>query len=152
MRDNKGISIMSLIITIIVIIIIASITIYYGLTKNMEKATETQTLYDTYEMIDAVSSRSLVHKLNPTYYPYIGKSEYTPITVGKGDQQKTYSSDDGWYLLDESSEFSELGIENVEGAFLVNYDTGSVVSVEGVMYEGVMYIGRIIYYRNCWNQ
>ena len=48
MRNNKGISIMSLIITIIVIIIIASTTIYYGLTKNMEKATETQVLYDAY--------------------------------------------------------------------------------------------------------
>ena len=118
MRNNKGISIMSLIIAIIVIIIIASITIYYGLTKNMEKATETQVLYDAYELIDAVASRNLVHKLNPTYYPYIGKSEFTPVTVGKGDQQKTYSSDDGWYLVDERSEFSALGMENTTGKFL----------------------------------
>ncbi len=139
MRNNKGISIVSLIITIIVIIIIASITIYYGLTKNMEKATETQVLYDAYELIDAVASRNLVHKLNPTYYPYIGKSEFTPVTVGKGDQQKTYSSDDGWYLVDERSEFSALGMENTTGKFLVNYDSGLVISVEGVMYKGVLY-------------
>ena len=139
MRNNKGISIMSLIIAIIVIIIIASITIYYGLTKNIEKATETQVLYDAYELIDAVASRNLVHKLNPMYYPYIGKSEFTPVTVGKGDQQKTYSSDDGWYLVDERSEFSALGMENTTGKFLVNYDSGLVISVEGVMYKGVLY-------------
>jgi type II secretory pathway pseudopilin PulG len=39
MRKERGISLVALIFTIIVIIILASIAIYYGVNKNLQEAT-----------------------------------------------------------------------------------------------------------------
>ena len=91
MKKNLGITLVSLMITIVVIIILAVVTIYYGLTRNTEQAVETKTVYEVHELIDAVINRALSHRINPDYYSYVGKLDYSPIEVGKGADKKTYS-------------------------------------------------------------
>lgn len=140
MKNNKGITLISLIITIIVIIIIAAITLYYGLTQNMEQAKETKSAYEVHEIIDAVVNRSLMNDLNSNYYALIGKTEYTPITItDKDGNTEEYTSEKGWYLVSEEEEFRALGLNGLKDQYLVNYDMGGVVSVDGIKYQGATY-------------
>ena len=139
MKNNNGITIITLIITIIVIIILASFTIYYGLTKNTGQAVETKTVYEVHEIIDAITNRSLLNSLNSAYYTLIGKTNYPEIKITLNNELKTFRGADGWYLIDEESEFRELGLSNVTGKYLANYDEGTVISINGIVYKDVIY-------------
>ena len=46
---------------------------------------------------------------------------------------------DGWYLVDERAEFTELGLDNLESQYLIDYENGNVISVKGIMYNDVIY-------------
>lgn len=135
MNNNKGISIISLVTTIVIIMILASVTIFYGFRKNNDKAEETKDVYDVYSLIDAVTNRALMHRINPTYYNYVGNTDFDSITAGDG---VTYTAGK-WYHINDSKDFSLLGLDNLVGDFLVNYDTGEVVSVSGIKYQGKVY-------------
>lgn len=139
MKNNKAISLISLIVTIAVILILASVTIYYGLVKNTDQAVETKTVYEVHEIIDAVSSRALLNKLNSNYYTLIGKTTFEDITITQNNITTTYTSDNGWYLLDETSEFAALGLENVTGRYLIKYETCEVISIGGIVYNEKVY-------------
>lgn len=133
--NKKGVSLISVIITIVVIIILASVTIYYGLAENNEKAIETKTVYEVQEMLEAVANRTLLHKLNPNYYAYVGKTDFESKEVAG----VTYLATEGWYFLSTDDEFSELSLENITGEYLVNYDTGDVISKNGIFYRDEVY-------------
>lgn len=133
--NKKGVSLISLIITIVVIILLASVTIYYGLAENNEKANETKNVYEVQEILEAVANRTLLHKLNANYYPYIGNTDFGSQNV----DGITYSANDGWYFLSTNDEFSELSLENITGEYLVNYDTGDVISKNGIFYKDEIY-------------
>ncbi|MBQ9314569.1 MAG: hypothetical protein IJ220_06235 [Clostridia bacterium] len=134
MKKNKGITIISLIITIIVIIILAFVTIFYGLQKNADKAMETKSVYEVYSVIDAVVNRALLNRLNPSYYTFVGKSDFGSRSVD-GEE---YKSEDGWYLVN-TSDLKDLGLDNVKGEYLVNYSDGSIVSIDPIAYKGEVY-------------
>lgn len=134
-KNQKGVSLISLIITIVVIIILASVTIYTGLTQNNEKATETKNVYEVQELLEAVANRTLLHKLNPNYYAYVGDNAYGNKVI----DGITYNDSDGWYFLSSKEEFSELSLDNITGEYLVNYDTGDVVSKSGIFYKDKIY-------------
>ena len=139
MRDNRGITIVSLIITIVVIIILSTVTIYYGLGNNVDKAEETKVVNEVTDILEAVASRTLLNKLNPSYYVFIGETSYEPIEIKDDDETTKYSSDDGWYLVNKREHFNELGLDEMKGSFLVNYEDTKVVSVEGISYKGTKY-------------
>ena len=135
MNNNKGITIITLIITIIVIVIISVFTINKGLNENLSNADQYKTLNNVSLLIDAVENRKALHKLNPSNYGYIGDNEFDSKVIGSN----TYRSSDGWYNIQSNDELQELGVENISGTYLVNYNTGKVVSVEGIQYNGVDY-------------
>ena len=134
MKENKGVTLIAVIITIIVIIILAVITIFYGLYKNGEKAIETKSVYEVFSVLDAAVNRTLLNRLNPTYYAFIGDTTFGSKTI----DGKEYRSDNGWYLLG-NDDIKELGVDNVKGEFLVNYVDGLVVSISPITYKGVEY-------------
>ena len=137
MKNNKGITIITLVTTIVVILILAAITIFYGLSKNTDKAIDTKAIDEVYSLLDAVTNRALMHRINPDFYTFVGTSgEFTYTIDGK---EETYSSDDGWYLVSEEDELNELGISNLNGSYLVNYDNGGVIAIDGITYDGKTY-------------
>lgn len=139
MKNNNGVSIITLIITIVVIIILASFALNQGLLKNTDKAVETKTVYEVHEIIEAVANRSLLNGLNSGYYKLIGKTEFEDVEITYNGETKIYKGSDGWYRVNEDIEFRELGLNNATGDYLINYVTGAVVSVKGVMYEDEVY-------------
>ena len=134
MKNNKGVSLISLVITIILILIIASISIYYGVTKNIDNTTETVSYNEIMDVEEAISQRSLMNKLNSSTYPLVG----TPLTDSDPLVISETSYGDGWYKLEES-DFSKLSLENVKKSYIVNYKDNLVVSTSPIVYNGVFY-------------
>lgn len=125
-KNNKGISLMSLIITILVIIILAAIVIVGGYTDNVKEAQVAKMLNEFDEVINAVSQRGYEHQLDPDVYPYENSrafSEADSITI----DDVIYG--DGYYLV-TSKELEKLGVTGTTRDFVVNYSTGEVVLKE----------------------
>lgn len=140
MKKNSGISLVTLVISIIIIIILAAITIFYGLSKNADKAIETKSVYEVFSIVDAVTNRALMNRLNPSYYQYVGSQSFGDSQEGKMTiDGKEYTSDDGWYMVDSKDDFDELGLTNIDGQYLFNYEKGLALSVNTITYEGTEY-------------
>lgn len=127
MKNNKGISISSLIITIIVIIILAGITVYYSYNKNLNKATFTKIYNEMQEVSNAVVQRSIEHKIDKELYKYAGKDLSVEPQEVAGVQYG-----EGYYLVKSSEIMGDLGVSNVNRDYIVNYDTGEIISVEAI--------------------
>lgn len=130
MKNNKGITIIALIITIVVMIIIAGITIYYGAAVNVDNTSAARAYNELLEVSEAVSQRNLMNGINSEKYKFIGlalsDSNYKEINGNK------YG--DGWYEL-KVSDTPELELENIRNDYVVNYKTGEVISYIPVYYK-----------------
>ncbi|MBO5179323.1 MAG: hypothetical protein J6B87_03155 [Clostridia bacterium] len=136
MKNNKGISLVSLIFTIIVIIILASIVIYYGYTQNINKATFSRIYNEMQEITTAVQERHAAHRINGSSYPYIG----TKLTDESAITINGIKYGNGYYLVSQKQLSDELGVSNVTREYVVNYETGEIVSKEPIyMEEKVVY-------------
>ena len=138
MKKNNGVSIITLVTTIVVLIILAGITIYYGDLENVEQTTDALAYDELINVSEAVSDRSLMNRLNSSLYVYVG----TPITDTEPVEINGISYGSGWYML-ESSMASELNLESVKKDYIVNYDTGEVVSLKPIYYENEEYYSSI---------
>lgn len=144
MKKKEGISLISLVITIVIIIILASISIYNGLRENLDETGNTMDYNEIFEVSDAIAQRALFNRLNSETYKLVGESgEFkTIVEQNSGDERvevnKTYSTIDGWYLIDADSS-KALNLEKVRRKYLVNYETGEVVSLVPIYYEGIKY-------------
>lgn len=142
--NNKGITLMALVITIILLIILASIGTYSGIqvvksaqftafsTELKIMQTQVNKLYDEKrngndEYIDSlgetISSKTDVQQQANTVF--------TASASGITDQN-------GYKYFDTKT-IKRLNIEGVEGEFFVNIAKRSVVSYEGFEYEGKTY-------------
>lgn len=150
MKKSQGISLISLVITIVVLIILVGISIYNGLQENLDEAGNTMNYNEIFEVSEAVAQRALFNRLNSETYELVGKRESEEpdgvfrVTIEQmsGDEEveitKEYKSGDGWFLIDETNS-SDLNLEKVRREYLVNYETGEVVSLVPIYYEGVKY-------------
>lgn len=129
-RNNHGVSLITLVVTIVVIIILAGITIYYGLNQNIDKTSEAMALNEIFEVSEAVAQRRLMKRLNESKYPAVGNE----LTDSSAETVDGIEYGSGWYLIDSNSS-AALNLENINGKYLINYDTGEVVSVSPIYYQ-----------------
>ena len=128
-EKNKGVSLIALIITIIVILIIAGIAIsMFMASDTMDRASSAKVLNEFIEVENAVSQRGTEHKLDPGVYPYEG----TALTdaLGRTINNKLYG--DGYYYLEED-DLVRLGITGTVKNYIVNYETGEVIVTDPYM-------------------
>ncbi|MBR3280879.1 MAG: hypothetical protein IKI57_03410 [Clostridia bacterium] len=125
--NNKGISIISLIITIIVIIILAGIVLmqFYS---NTDKANSAKILNEFTEVENAVGILGKMHSMDGEVYKYIGK----PLTDDEPCVVNNKAYGEGYYYL-EQADLMELGITGTTRNYVVNYFTGEVVVTEPFM-------------------
>jgi hypothetical protein len=144
MRKERGISLVALIFTIIVIIILASIAIYYGVNKNLQEATFTSIYSEISEVGDAVGRRGVFNTMDEETYSLVGTK------LGDGDEKVDVSGviegnsfrlpngstyGEGYYLI-KAEETKDLNLQGVKGDYIVNYATGEVIAVKPLLYEG----------------
>ena len=134
MKSNKGISLIALVVTIVVMIILAGVSIYYGTRENISTAYETDMYTEILNVSDAAFQRSLTNRMDAARYPFVG----TPLTDADPQVVNNISYGDGWYLL-KLSDHEELGLENITNEYLVNYLTGEAVSIKPILYDDEEY-------------
>lgn len=133
-KNNNAITLMSLVITIIILIILASVGTYSGIQiVNSSKLTAFTT-----------ELKIMQTKVNELY----DKKEYTigkDISTVQTQADKVFTSSEsgitnreGYRYYDKET-IESLNIEGVENTFFVNVKKRSVVSYEGLKYDGNTY-------------
>ena len=136
-RENKGITLIALIITIVVLLILASIATYSGIgiirQSKLNKFTTEMKLMQT--------------EVNELYDRY-SRGETDLVNLGKeldGQADKVFTSgasgitDKTGYRYYDQEIIQSLGIDGVEEEFFINVQKRSVVSYLGFEYEGTTY-------------
>lgn len=141
-KSENGITIVSLVITVVVLIIVASITVYTG-TGVIKQAT-LQTI-NTNMMLIQAKTKTIAEQAkfnNDT-------SNYKGILVSdiSGDKNIDKLVNEGiiedtskCYMLTEE-DLSNMGLEkiSIDEGYIVNYDTEDIIYVKGVEKDGKTY-------------
>lgn len=134
MKKNNGISLISLVVTIVVVLILAGVSIYYGTRKNIDQAYTTDMYTEIMNVSEAAQQRFLTNRIDSNRYPYVG----TPLTNDEPKIVNNISYGDGWYFLTPEQSV-DLNLENVENEYIINYLTGEVISMKPIIYEDEEY-------------
>ena len=147
MKENKGITLIALTITIIVTIILSSI-IFTTVKKSnttVKQARISTKIYELQQVQQVVIE-------NYIKYKQIGNEEYLVGTkCNSQDVLNAYMEELGiefkstyedYYILDSNDKLKKLGIENSEDYYIVNYKTGEVFNYTAKKTEdgNVLYI------------
>lgn len=135
MNNQKGISLVALIVTIIVIIILAAIVINSNFNKTIDDASFTRRVSEMTEVYDAITQRGIEHRIDENMYPYIGTALHdTDPTVVNGIKYG-----DGYYYIETDAQKKNLNLERVVGNYIANYENGEIISTTKIVYEGKDY-------------
>ena len=137
-RKNNGITLIALVVTIIVLLILAGISISMLSGENgiLNRATEAKETYKTSSEKEAISlivasaqmDTSLGNNTN-----YIGKKLYTKNFVNSDKWDYIYTTNDnksygdGWYYITKNVNLDNYGKSQNE--WLVNYDTNEIIEL-----------------------
>lgn len=128
LKNNKGVTLTVLVVTIIVIIILAGVTI--SSSDSLIKNTKVKNMVTNMYLIQA-KAEALYEE-----YQFNGTTTYvgTP-TTDVTSYGESAGSEDKWYIWDQTT-ITQLGFdENMlssGGDFIVNYATGEVIYTKGL--------------------
>lgn len=138
MKENKGITLISLVITIIIMLILAAVTINVaGGEKNMKKAKENNKLFELQELQEAVLETYIKYKQTGNESYLVGTiCEETELLQYQEQYDGILSKDingntgkinySNYRKLDDQEKLNSLGIQDSEDYYIVNYITGEV--------------------------
>ncbi len=139
-KKENGITLMSLVITIVILLILASIATYSGI--EVIKSSKL-TKFTTEMKIMQTQVNELYQKMQDgdTTIEELGKDISDQTQVNKiFDEVGIETVDErGKYRYFDKDTIEKLNIEGVSGTFLVNIYKRSVISYEGFQYEGKYY-------------
>ncbi len=133
-KNNEGITIVALTITVIVLIILASIGIYTG--TEIIKQANLQNINTNMMLIQAKTKTiSEQAKFNKNTSNYKG-TKVTDVTGNKEVEkllsENTIEDSENCYLLLQN-DLNEMGLEKVkeDSGYIVNYETNEIIYVKG---------------------
>ncbi len=139
LKNEKGITLIALVVTILVLLILAAITINVG--KQSIKDAREDTLLSELGMVqNAVLQRKTKADLTDEAYPgdkvdiaTVNSviAEINSQQIGENIKLKDNSAgkDNNYYLLTTSNNgLNNLGISKSENEYIVNYETGEVIN------------------------
>lgn len=141
-KNQRGITIVSLVIMVVLILIISSITIYTG-RKVINRANH-QTIFTNMMLIQAkVKTLAEQAKFNNDTSNYRGTILSSVTTNEKIDKVLNAGAIDDinkYYLLSKE-DLKSMGLEKIkiEDGYLVNYETEDIIYVKGFERDGITY-------------
>ena len=139
-KNQEGITLIALTITIIVLLILAGITINMG-TSNIKDSKEKALLTELGMVQNAILQRKTKVDLTDEEYPgeVITSTSVDldqiiqDINANKAAEEETVDrkddNDEDYYLLTNTNNgLADLGITNSEDEYIVNYETGEVIN------------------------
>lgn len=146
MKNQKGVTLVSLIITIIIILIITSATVYTS--TNRFKINNLSKMYNDIELLN---DKIATYYLKFGGLPIIKNTENTPIkyTFSELNFDKNINDDDNYYIIDLEAignitlNYGKEGFKNQntsDDVYIINNKTHSVYYVRGIEYtDGNLY-------------
>ena len=130
LKDNKGVTLVTMIMVIIVITIIASVSIVGG--NEIMKSAKESKAKENQTAVEAIINSIYIKQNTAGVFTPANSSYYgTPaFGVVSGDVNLN-----GWYLIDED-DLNEMGIDYIEESYLVNYQANQVVSLNEYLTTG----------------
>lgn len=141
-QSSKGITIVALILTIAVLMILASVTIYAG--DNIIKQAKLQNINTNMMLIQAkVKTISEQAKFNKDTSNYKGNMISSVIGNKKIDNLVSNGiiEDVTKYYLLSQNDLNSMGLEkiNIEDGYIINYETEEIIYVKGFQNHGEVY-------------
>jgi hypothetical protein len=139
-KQKKTIRLLAVIVVILFVLIIISLTISMIISNN-EKGELNRIKLITPDMTNLskkILDISVEHRANPNEVELIGldlsKSPMQLVVNGKPEEYKY-----GYYLLNVEESNSIAALNYKEEQYIVNYDTGEVVNLKGIKFNGKRY-------------
>ncbi|MBR3132723.1 MAG: type II secretion system protein [Clostridia bacterium] len=129
MNNEKGVTMLVLVITIIVLLILAGVGIFYAV-QDAGFATDKKLISELNMVATAVHEQYIKYQKTGTKEFLVGESPYSlsdTITKDYDDKDVTVVKT-GWYKLDEDA-LEEIGINNSKYEYAVKYETGEVYNI-----------------------
>lgn len=138
MKNQNGVTLISLVVTIILMVILAG-TVTFGGIESINSAKRT-TFISELEIIQAkvnsIYEQRKASKQDKEYYDSIGQS--VSIVGAKLSEILGESSQDGFKYFSKN-DLKNIDIENVNQNVIINFDTREVISVDGIKQDGKNY-------------
>jgi len=137
-KDNKGITIVSLILTIIIMLILVTVTTYSGINtyRNAEVTKFVAQMQLIQTKVDDLVGTKTVEEIDDLELQKVTTEEQiNVIRMAYDNREITNNNIDEYKVVTGENILEIFDIEDIENDILVNFKTREVVSVKGVQYE-----------------
>lgn len=139
LSSNKGITLIMLVVTIIVLSILTGVAVNVGYTsyKDMQITAYVAKMNMVQARVNVINQKILE---GDTSYNNIG-TELSSLTDSQQEKISEIlgeTSTDGFKYYDETA-LKELGVEKIDEAVIINLNTKMIYSVLGINYKGAIY-------------
>lgn len=140
-KNNKGITLVALIITVIIMLILASITVYTGAdtykhARVMEYVQQMQLIQSKVDEIVGTSNREELLKLGKEI---TSSEQINAINLAYENGEVTTNDKSTYRYLSKNDLNNIFSIEDSSDDVMINFATREVVSVNGVKYNEITY-------------
>lgn len=140
-KDNKGITLVALIITVIIMLILASVATYTGIdtykqARVIEYVQQMQLIQDKVDEIVGTTSKDELLKLGKEV---ASSEQINAINSAYSNGEITTNDKSAYRYLNKNDLNNIFSIDDSSDDVMINFLTREVVSVNGVKYDGVTY-------------
>ena len=135
-KNISGITLISLVITIIILLILASITVYSG--KNLIKSSKFE-VFSTELKLMQMEVNELYQNKNFTLGKELSISTEVSSQANKVFSALGITDQTGYKYFDQATIKDDLKVDNISGEFIVNVENRKVISFYGMEYDGETY-------------
>ena len=141
MKDNKGITLVALIITVIMMLILASVAVYTGAdtykhARVMEYVQEMQLIQSKVDEIVGTSTKEELLNLGAEV---ASNEQINAITSAYANGEITSNDRTKYRYLSKNDLNNIFSIDDATIDVMINFETREVVSVNGIKYNGITY-------------
>ena len=140
-KDNKGITLVALIITIVIMLILAAVTTYTGI-NTYEKMQVTKFITQMQLIqgkVDELKESKTIEELI-TMGETVPSNKQTIISSAFGKGEIKSNSNESYRYFSTENLKEQLNLEDgIDGEIMINFSTREVVSTTGVKYEDDIY-------------
>lgn len=141
-KDNKGITLIALIITIIIMLILGSVTAYTGI--NSYKSSRVNKFVMQMQLLqtnfdELISTKTAVELEELGLQSVTTQEQIDAITNAFKQEEVTTGDTSKYKVFYKEDILNILNVENSDNEIIVNFETREIVSTIGIEYEGVVY-------------
>lgn len=140
-KENKGITLVALIITVILMLILVSVTTYTGINSYKQSkvtrfVTEMQLLQ---AKVDDLVKTNTVEELNQIGTEITTDEQKNSINYAYNNQEVTTNDITKYRCIAKEDILNVLDVEDAQNDIMVNFETREIVSLDGIEYNGETY-------------